>query len=60
MSENMKYLLLGVVLAAIVVVILMPMYGPRRPWRPWRPYVPGIYLPYYAHGGGPYRPGVLY
>ena len=53
----MKYLLLGVVLAAIVVVILMPMYGPRRPWRP---YVPGIYLPYYAHGGGPNRPGVLY
>ena len=53
----MKYLLLGVVLAAIVVVILMPMYGPRRHSRP---YVPGIYLPYYAHGGGPNQPGVLY
>jgi hypothetical protein len=57
MSENMKYLLLGVVLAAILVVILMPMYGPRRHSRP---YVPGIYLPYYAHGGGPNQPGVLY
>ena len=61
MSENMKYLLLGIVLAAVFVVILMPIMRPRRgPWRPWRPYVPGIYLPYYAHGGGPYRPGVLY
>jgi len=52
----MKYLLLGIVLAAIVVVILLPMYRPRH----GRPYVPGIYLPYYAHGGGAYRPGVLY
>jgi hypothetical protein len=59
MSENMKYLLLGIVLATIVVVILMPMYRPGH-GRPWRPYVPGIYLPYYAHGGGAYRPGVLY
>ena len=55
----MKYLLLGIVLAAVFVVILMPMLRPRG-GRPWRPYVPGIYLPYYAHGGGPYRPGVLY
>jgi hypothetical protein len=55
----MKYLLLGIVLAAVFVAILMPMLRPRG-GRPWRPYVPGMYLPYYAHGGGPYRPGVLY
>jgi hypothetical protein len=50
MSENLKYLLLGIVLALAFVALLMP-YMARGSSR-WGPY--------YAHGGREYRPGVLY
>ena len=58
MSENGKYFLLGILIALAAFAILMP-YMARGSGRGGR-FVPGIYLPYYAHGGREYRPGVLY
>ena len=54
MSENLKYLLLGIVLALASVALLMPYMarGSGDAISHWGPY--------YAHGGRAYRPGVLY
>jgi hypothetical protein len=57
MSEGLKYLLLGIVLAAAAFAILAPFY--RRRGGAYMPVYP-VYSPYYAHGGQGYRPGVLY
>lgn len=53
MTEGAKYLLLGIVLTLAVFAILMPMYRGRG-------FHPRYYMPYYAHGGQAYKPGVLY
>lgn len=55
MSESTRFFLLGIVLALVAFAILMPYYrghgnGSFYP----------VYGPYYAHGGRPYRPGLLY
>ena len=55
MSEGVKYLLLGSLIAVAAVAILAPFYR-RRAYMPVFP----VYGPYYAHGGQGYRPGVLY
>lgn len=53
MSESAKYFLFGIVLAIAAFAILMPYYARR-------PHSPINYGPYYAHGGGAYKPDVLY
>ncbi len=58
MSDGIKYFLLGIVLAVAAFAILMPYYRGRGGYRPH--FIPGYYMPYYAHGGQAYRPGVLY
>lgn len=50
--EPVVYVLLGALIAVLVFAILMPM-------RQGRPVMPR-FGPYWAHGGGAYRPGVLY
>lgn len=52
MSENLKYLLLGILLALAFVALLMPYMARGNSISRWRPY--------YAHGGREYRPGILY
>ena len=51
MSESTKFLLLGIVLTLLAFALLMPFYRGRTG---------AAYMPYYAHGGREYRPGVLY
>jgi hypothetical protein len=57
MSESMKFFLLGIILSIAAFAILMPYYA--RDGRPTG-LLPGVTLPYYAHGGRAYKPGVLY
>lgn len=58
MSDNIKYFLLGALLTLAAFAMFMPFMA-RDPAASGR-LGPGIYLPYYAHGGRAYRPGVLY
>lgn len=53
--EPVVYVLLGALIAVLVFAILMPM----RQGRPDYPVMPR-FGPYWAHGGGAYRPGILY
>lgn len=57
--DGAKYLLLGIVLTVAVFVLLMPFFRPRH--RNGGFFPPAVYMgPYWYHGGGGYRPGVLY
>jgi hypothetical protein len=52
------YLLLGIVLAIAAFVLLMPFFRPRHRGGFYPP--ASYWGPYWYHGGGPYRPGLLY
>jgi hypothetical protein len=55
MDDGVKYLLLGIVIAALFFVFFMPYH--RRRFFPSGGF---FYGPYWAHGGRSYTPGVLY
>jgi hypothetical protein len=55
--NKLVYFLFGVVLAFILIALFMkPRWYPVYPTGGYRPNLG----PYARHGGGPYRPGILY